>query len=201
MVPTTKLIKIKNHPLYPKCVSLFFVGPIFCNLASLGDNFQKLNIINFLYWFWTFKMMEHHRKFNFQNYLSKYFSKNWFCIPSSNFTRLALDRPLHAPFHFTHLTFFVAFLIKIMIFFPLCNNLDQLCMVVRYVHCTYEISKVSYKIAKTPKVLDWAYTPLFNNILYKHIAAHFLLHKIILFSQKKQCTVCSQSPKLYQMTS
>ena len=35
---------------YPKCVSLFFgdVGPIFCNLASLGDNFQKLNIINFL---------------------------------------------------------------------------------------------------------------------------------------------------------
>ena len=105
MVPTTKLIKIKNHPLYPKCVSLFFVGPIFCNLASLGDNFQKLNIINFLYWFWTFKMMEHHRKFNFQNYLSKYFSKNWFCIPSSNFTRLALDCPLHAPFHFTHLTF------------------------------------------------------------------------------------------------
>ena len=92
---------------YPKCVSLFFgdVGPIFCNLASLGDNFQKLNIINFLYWFWTFKMMEHHRKFNFQTYLSKYFSKNWFCIPSSNFTRLALDCPLHAPFHFTHLTF------------------------------------------------------------------------------------------------
>ena len=80
LVPTTKLIKIKNHPLYPKCVSLFFVGPIFCNLASLGDNFQKLNIINFLYWFWTFKMMDHHRKFNFQNYLSKYFSKNWFCI-------------------------------------------------------------------------------------------------------------------------
>ena len=105
LVPTTNLIKIKNHPLYPKCVSLFFVGPIFCNLASLGDNFQKLNIINFLYWFWTFKMMEHHRKFNFQNYLSKYFSKNWFCIPSSNFTRLALNRPLHAPFHFTHLTF------------------------------------------------------------------------------------------------
>ena len=106
LVPTTKVIKIKNHPLYPKCVSLFFVGPIFCNLASLGDNFQKLNIINFLYWFWTFKMMEHHRKFNFQNYLSKYFSKNWFCIPSSsNFTRLALNRPLHAPFHFTRLTF------------------------------------------------------------------------------------------------
>ena len=85
--------------------------------------------------------------------------------------------------------------------FPLCNNLDQLYMVVRYVHCTYEISKVSYKIEKTPKVWDWAYTPLFNNILYKQIAAHFLLHKLILFSQKKECTVHSQFPKLYQMIS
>ena len=99
------------------------------------------------------------------------------------------------------LLFFVAFLIKIMTFFPLCNNLDQLYMVVRYVHCTYEISKVSYKIEKTPKVWDWAYTPRFNNILYKHIAAHFLLHKLILFSQKKECTVHSQFPKLYQMIS
>ena len=41
----------------------------------------------------------------------------------------------------------------------------------------------------------------FNNILYKHIAAHFLLHKLILFSQKKECTVHSQFPKLYQMIS
>ena len=124
---------------------------------------------------------------------------------SSNFTRLALDLLLHAPFHFTHLTFwsfFVAFLIKIMTFFPLCNNLDQLCMVVRcYVHTTLHMRYQRYHIKLQKHQKFGIELICFNNILYKHIAAHFLLHKIILFSQKKQCTVRSQSPKLYQMIS